>query len=132
MSKVASPTLKPVDPREADILVERDIKRKMCWDQWARGTKWKIGPVSDHAHTDARGAYYDVAVEIKEPYTDVKYWVAKVMSQGDERGYVYWRKAISEITGRDTQQERTITRVPAWVTNSQKYPAWGDFLRRKT
>jgi hypothetical protein len=130
VSKAYQPKKGPVDPREADLLVERDFKRKMLWGHWPNHSKHKIGPVSDMAHTDARGSYYDVAVEVKPPFSEVEHWVAKVMAIGDERGFVYWKKAISPITGRDTTQERTITKVPNWVLHAQKYPAWGDFLKR--
>jgi hypothetical protein len=133
ISQSAKPQLKPITPREADLLVEQEVKRKIYWRQgtWDPMTKYNIGPVSDHAHSDARGKYYDVAVEMRPPFQPVEYWVAKVMSTGDERGNVYWRKAISPITGRDTQQERSILNIPSWMLNSKKYPEFGDFLKRQ-
>jgi len=98
-----------VDPKEADSLVELEFNRKYNWNQFAPGTEINLLPQNNIIHRDARGMYYDVPVEVTEPFRKRPvYYSAKVMMKDKERGFVVTPLSLGIPTGRDILQEKTI------------------------
>ena len=116
-------------PREAELLVERDLERKQRWGQIPMMAKCSIGVVGELMHRDARGKYYNIDVIIKDPFRKVEHLVAKVMAAGPEKKIVTFIKPLSRLTGREVRQEKDITKVPGWVKSAGKYDVlekiWG-------
>jgi hypothetical protein len=118
-----------ISPREAELLVERECERKKRWGQFESMSTYKIGPVSDLQHRDARGLFYNIFVEVDNPYTKARFYIAKVYAKGLERGYVTLHESIGRFTGREYEQEKTI--IPDWLTKSREYPLMEKLLLRK-
>jgi len=108
-----------VTPKEAEILVERECERKKRWGQFPIMAKYEIGPVINSMHRDSMGMYYDVAVQIHVPFERPKYFTAKVMMGGQERGFVTMIEAYGPMTGREKPQERTI--IPKFLKDSTRF-----------
>jgi hypothetical protein len=114
---------KYVNPKEAELLAERECERKLRWGQWPPMSKCFIGPVIDMMHRDARGIYYNISVKVTNPFWSYpKYFVAKVMATGDERAFCTIIEGISPLHGRNIQQEKDITKPPIWLKKAQRYP----------
>ena len=97
-----------ITPREAELLVERECERKKRWNQFGTMSKYVIGPVTSLKHRDGGGTYYNVSVEVVNPYDRTKYYNAMVMAKGIERGFVTIQESIGALTGRETVHEKTI------------------------
>jgi len=97
-----------VTPREAELLVERELKRKMLWNQFDPMTKYKVGPVSNYYHNDAVGKFYHVAVEAHNPYDKPKYYTGFVIARGDGIRFTTLQRNIGPLTGRERLQTRTV------------------------
>lgn len=113
---------KIINPRQSELLVERECERKLRWGQWPANSEYHVGPVSDLKHSDARGVYYNVAVKVIIPFEKTEYYIAKVMASGVEMGFVTLIKSISPLTGRQIQHERDITKMPGWLKMADKHP----------
>jgi len=111
-----------LSPREAELLVERELIRKQKWNQLPVMSEYSVGPVIDGKHTDARGNYYDVGVVIKNPYDKNVYYTAKVIMSGPEITYTTFVESIGPVTGRKIQQERTVTKTPMWLQDAKREP----------
>jgi len=110
----------PLLPKEAELLVEREMERKVRWNQFPTMTIYKVGPAIDLLHRDARGRYYNVGVETKS-FGRRKYYIAKVMATGPEKKYV----TIQEHRGRfdgTTRQEHDVSLLPPWIRTADKHP----------
>lgn len=108
LSKSHHPTREVVSPKEAELLVEREIERKKAWGQFPLMMKYTVGPVINPMHKDGMGMYYDVAVKTKIPNELPKYYVAKVMMAGTERGYTTMQETSFPIRGDEKAQERSV------------------------
>ena len=97
-----------ISPEEAEFLTEKACIRKKKWGQFPPMSTYKVGPVSNLQHRDGGGIYYDVAVELINPYDKTKYYVSKVMARGIEKGFVTLIESIGPINGREKPQEKTI------------------------
>lgn len=118
-----------INPKEAELLVERECERKNRWGQFGPMIKYEIGPVSGIQHRDGKGIYYDVAVAILSPYDRPKYYAATVMAKGIEKGFVYLNESIGPLTGREIVQEKTI--IPEWMTRTRDYPLLEKLIFRE-
>ena len=131
LSKKMEPDLRPVSPKEAEILAERECERKKRWGQdgWSIMDKIDIGPVIDMMHRQSRGYYYNIAVKRTSSFGRIEYYVAKVMSTGLEREFTTLVRSIGPMTGRKVQQEKDILHIPDWIKRSNRYPSldkiWG-------
>ena len=118
-----------VNPKEAELLVERELERKSRWKQFPLNSTYDVGPVSDLKHTDARGLYYNVAVKVNPPFDVPKHYVGKVMADGKERTFTTLIESIGPMNGRSIPQERDITKIPDYVKRAEKYDVlsklWG-------
>lgn len=122
LSKRDKEVEKLVSPKEAELLAERECERKIRWNQWPLMTKYAIGPVSDLIHKDGRGLHYKVGVAVSNPYwAQDKFYIAKVMASGLERGFTTLILGIGEMTGRDIQDIKDITKPPAWLRRADRY-----------
>lgn len=110
-----------VTPKEAEILVERECERKKRWKQFPLMAQYHVGPIINSMHRDSMGMYYDVAVRIDVPFERPKYYIAKVMMGGPERGFVTMIESFGPITGREKMQETVI--IPRWLKDSTRFPA---------
>ncbi len=115
-----------VTPREAEILVEREVRRKMMWEQFPLMTKYKIGPEINPMHRDGMGMYYDVAVEIKEPWGLPRYYIGKVMMSGPEKRFTTLIKSLLPMTGREKTQETTI--FPKWMRQAEDNTVFNNMV----
>lgn len=124
LSQKKTPREKMITPREAELLTERELERKSRpeWSQFSLMSKYRVGPVLDMMHRDARGRYYNVAVEIIDPYTKPKYYTAKVMADGPERGFTTLIESIGPLDGRKIHQEKDWASMPDWLRKGEKYP----------
>jgi len=109
-----------VTPKEAELLTEREIKRKIAWGQFPLMTKYKIGPVGCIIHRDAAGMYHAVGVQIIVPFQRVQYFISTVMMSGPERAFSSLQRTLFEYDGRVLLNEKTI--IPEWMRRSKEYP----------
>lgn len=115
-------------PDEAEANVWKEIERKQRWGQVDYMCQFKVGPVNPLQHTDGRGIFYAIGVEKINPYHKSEYWVARVMASGKERGIVTFEKSIGAMNGREIKDVHDITKVPAWIKMSDKYPSIRDWM----
>ncbi len=115
-----------ITPKEAELLVERECERKKRWKQFEPMSEYNVGPVSKLQHTDARGIYYDIAVEVTSPYDRPIYYSATVMAKGIEKGFVYLNESIGPLTGREKPDIRVL--VPPWFKDIEKRPLMEKLL----
>lgn len=115
-----------VTPREAELLVERDLDRKQRWGQFSPMSKFSVGPCSDIMHRDARGVFYDVQVTEYRPFKYPKHWIAKVMAKDEERTFVTFTESIGPMKRPVTQEEKMIK--DKWFEAAERSPALGRFL----
>lgn len=118
-----------ITPKEAELLTERECERKRRWGQFEPMSTYRIGPTSDLQHRDARGIFYNVAVEVVNPYDKPKYYLAKVYARGLERGFVTLQESIGPMKGREFEQEKSV--IPEWLTRSREYPLLEKMILRK-
>lgn len=121
LSQNKKPIEKILSPKEAELLIERELERKQRWGQINPMATYRVEVVGDLMHRDARGTYYNYYVTIKQPWGGIQHYCAKVGAAGEERGFVTFIKRYSELNGRDIQQETDITHVPKWVNNASKH-----------
>ena len=115
-----------VSPKEAELLVERECERKKRWNQFDSMATYKVGPISYLQRRDGGGMYYDVAVEVTDPYDRPRFFNATVMAKGPERGFTTLQESIGSLTGRDKETERTI--IPQWMMDIKKQPIMEKLL----
>lgn len=129
LARTMSPAERMVTPKEAELLTEREMERKLRWGQFPMMSNYMVGPVSDLMHRDARGLYYNVQVKITNPFRKTEYFIGKVMATGPERTFTTIIESIGPMLGRKIHQERDVTRVPDYVKRAEKYPMlekiWG-------
>lgn len=119
-----------ISPREAELLVERDLERKRRWGQLPPMCSYEVGPQIELKHTGGRGIHYNVSCTINDPYSRPKHMIATVIPKGVERGFVTFRDAIGQMTGREVVQEKPI--VPDWIMRAEEFPVLKDiYLREK-
>ena len=117
-----------VTPKEAELLVERECERKKRWGQFGPMSKYIIGPVSYLQRKDGGGMYYDIAVEVTDPYDKPKYFTAVVMAKGEARAFTTLVEGIGSLTGREKVSERTI--IPQWMIDAKREPMMEKFFFR--
>jgi hypothetical protein len=119
-----------ISPKEAELLVERDLERKLRWGQLPTMSKYWLDAPIQLKHTGGVGIHYQVACTVKDPYSKPRHMMATVMPKGVERGFVLFSEHIGRVTGREVVQEKPI--VPDWIQRSEQYPVLKDiFLREK-
>src|SRR3990167_742372 len=107
-----------VSPREAELLVIRECERKKRWGQFRRMAKFDIGPVGPLQRKDGGGMYYDIPVEVTDPYDPPRYFVAVVMARGLEKTFTTFIESIGPISGREKVSERTV--IPQWMIDAKR------------
>lgn len=91
-----------VTPEEAELLVMKELRRKLVWEQMPEHTKVKITYVNNLIHRNSKPQYYIVGAQIIKPYQ--KYPInllAKVMPSGPERGFVSIVESVNNLSGRE-------------------------------
>ena len=120
---------KPLAPRDAELLVERDLERKKQWGQFPPMTTYRLNVEEDLMHIDERGTHYNIGVTLSDPFNGPINYVAKVGAKGEEKGFVTFIRCIGEFTGREVRHQKNITNVPGWVRRAKQYPTlerlWG-------
>ena len=118
-----------VTPKEAELLAERECERKRRWGQFGSMSTYSIGPVAPLQRKDGGGIYYEVAIEVTDPYDRPKFYIATVMAKGPEKGFTTLSESIGPLTGREKVPERTI--VPNWFREMEKRPLLEKFYFNK-
>lgn len=108
LSKSYKPEEQYVTPKEAELLVEREIQRKINWEQFPLNSRYRVGPVSNPQMKDGGGMYYDVAVKIMPPFDLPKYYCGKVMMRGSMRGFTTLTEALWPVHGREKKPEASV------------------------
>lgn len=102
-----------VTPEEAELLVMKEMRRKAIWDQWPLNSEVRLRPINNIIHRNAKPMYYVISAEVSIPYVKFpKYYTAKVMMSGPERGFVSFVDSVSPVSGREIPQEKSI--LPEW------------------
>jgi hypothetical protein len=108
-SKQGDMKLNFVTPKEAELLVERECVRKINWGQFPLGTQYRLLPVVNSQHRDARGNFYILGVNFFESNNNLnENYMAKVQMSGPERGYVSFVKNVGQVNGNEAPDEKTI------------------------
>lgn len=115
-------------PDEAEHLARSDCERKRRWGQFDSMVRFNIGPISQLQHKVARGTYYDVNVEVMDPYSKPKYYCATVVAKGVERGFVTLNEIVAPLNGREEPMEKPY--IPEWFRHAQQSSIFEKLLFR--
>jgi len=100
-----------LSPREARLLVEREIELNQRWLPLSNLGAYTVGPVVKSQKRDGAGIYYSVSVEYNDPFQKPEYYEATVPMKGPERGYVSIAESIGPVTGRERPAEKSIWKI---------------------
>ena len=115
-----------VTPKEAELLVERECERKRRWGQFGPMSKYNIGPVGPLQRKDGGGVYYDIVVEVTNPYDRPRFFDGVVMAKGEARTFTTLIESIGPLSGREKVSERTI--IPQWMIDAKREPLMEKFF----
>lgn len=102
------PDLGILKPYEAELEIEKELKRKLRWDQIHKGVTWRIGPYNGLKYHNALPQFYLYPVTIRGQNFGINNLQAQVFAVGKEKGIVTFQKADYEITGKETVPTRDI------------------------
>lgn len=129
LSLQKAPRVTMVTPREAQLLVEREMDRLFLWGQFDTMDSYRLTGIYDLMHREGRGTYYNVGIEVTNPYKLPRYLIGKVAAKGEERAFTTIVESTRPIDGKDVHQETDMVKVPSWVKNIDKRPWMEKWFR---
>lgn len=109
LSRKYTDQLRPLLPWEAEIIVEKELQRKIEWGQLPQNTKFYLTPINRDFRSDAEGIFYAIGATLILPYTHMKLNTeARVIKKGVERGYCTFSYNVWELTGREPKPQKRI------------------------
>jgi len=129
LAKKEEPRAGIIKPHEAEFLVKREMDRKRRAKQIPLMNDWEIGLVNNMLYRDGRGLHYLIGTILTNPYGGAEYPLAKVMANGDTRGFVTFIESDTQFTGRDVQDIKDIVHMPESLRLLKDHPQlaslWG-------